>query len=97
MFQAYESYEIALLSPPSSLPGNGPSVLPLFFSFSTRSVPYKRKVGDYFFPELLVILSFYLRIRLTDHLFPSNIPTNILYALVIYLIRALYPAHLAFA
>jgi hypothetical protein len=42
---------------PLSLLGNGPSVSlsTIFFSLSVHSMSRQRKVGDYFFPELLLI------------------------------------------
>jgi hypothetical protein len=54
------------------------------FSFSMRSVWYQRKVGDYFFPELLVILLSHLRLGLPSSLFPfernalfTNVENNV--------------------
>jgi hypothetical protein len=43
---------------------------PPFFSFSMLFVSCQKKAGDYFFPELLIILSFQLRTSLYPSCYP---------------------------
>jgi hypothetical protein len=52
--------------------------IPHNVSFYMRCVSYQRKIGDQFFPELLVILSSHLRLGFPIGLFPSDFSTRIL-------------------
>jgi hypothetical protein len=80
-----------LMEPESSLPCSQESSTGLYPE-SDRSTPYHPILSL----RYILILYTHLRLGLPSGLFPSGFPTNILFAFLVFSIRATCPAHLIF-